>query len=65
MRPGHLAKINAWFVEQIEALKAEGANERGEENEFTFQYGTLDGKTGRWLTPIPTVTHWLKLVDRE
>jgi hypothetical protein len=28
MRPGHLAKINAWFVEQIEALKAEGANER-------------------------------------
>jgi hypothetical protein len=37
----------------------------GAENHFAYQYGTVDGKTGRWGTPIPTVTHWLKLVDRE
>ena len=37
----------------------------GTENDFVFQYGVLNGKTGKWITPIPTVTHWLKLVDRE
>ena len=28
MRPDHLAKINAWFVEQMEALKTEGASDK-------------------------------------
>jgi hypothetical protein len=36
----------------------------GEENSFMYQHGTLDGRTGR-ITPQSTVTHWLKLVDRE
>jgi hypothetical protein len=28
MRRDHLEKINSWFMEQIEALKAEGASEQ-------------------------------------
>jgi hypothetical protein len=35
----------------------------GAENDFTYQHGTVDGKTGEWLTPPGTVTHWFKLVD--
>jgi hypothetical protein len=33
------------------------------ENDFTYQHGTVDGRTGKWLTPRGTVTHWRKLVD--
>jgi hypothetical protein len=35
----------------------------GVENDFTYQHGTVDGQTGKWLTPPGTVTHWLKLVE--
>ena len=28
MRPDHLAKLNEWFMEQIAAVKAEGASEQ-------------------------------------
>jgi hypothetical protein len=35
----------------------------GAENDFTYQHGTVDAKTGEWRTPPGTVTHWFKLVD--
>ena len=52
-------------VREIDCLSFQKKNPAtGTENDFTFQYGTVDGKTGRWLTPMPTVTHWLKFLDR-
>jgi hypothetical protein len=35
----------------------------GAENDFTYQHGTSNGKTGEWRTTPGTVTHWFKVVD--
>lgn len=37
----------------------------GAENDFTYQHGTIDSKTGKWKNPPGTVTHWLKIVEES
>lgn len=34
----------------------------GVENHFVYQYGIVDGKTGKVSTP-GKVTHWLKIIE--
>ena len=52
------------YVSEMECVGFQKKNPiTGAENDFTYQHGAVDGKTGEWLTPPGTVTHWFKLVD--
>jgi len=59
-----LVRVQGQGVVEKECLIFRKNSPTGAENDFTYQHGTLDGRTGR-ITPQSTVTHWLKLVDRE
>jgi hypothetical protein len=51
-------------VSEMECLGFQKKNPMtGVVNDFTYQHGIVDEKTGEWLTPPGTVTHWFKVVD--
>jgi hypothetical protein len=59
-----LVRVPGQGVVEKQCLMFRKKSPTGVENDFTYQHGILEGRTGT-ITPPSTVTHWLKLVDRE
>jgi hypothetical protein len=62
-----IGTIKVRFPHRVSELECLGFQKNdpitGVVNNFTYQHGTVNGKTGEWNTPLGTVTHWFKVVD--